>query len=176
MVGCRGREDDEIGYQSTRMQSAPASSVFNTPAPTKSTTPPPPAPASDVNNKLRVAIVGSGISGLAAAGALTEAGHSVVVYEANSHVGGHAWTYRIDDCDGKGTPCDVDLGFQVFNQVSRCCQSMLSVDAVSRCCQSMLAGDAVPYRWPSSIALGLFCLLTPLHSTLLCICRLLIRI
>lgn len=44
---------------------------------------------------LRVAIVGSGISGLAAASNLVEHGHKVVVYESDAHIGGHAWTQEV---------------------------------------------------------------------------------
>jgi phytoene dehydrogenase-like protein len=58
---------------------------------------------------LKVAVVGSGVAGLSAAWVLASAGHRVVLYERDSHVGGHAWTQRVD---GHA----VDVGFMVFNR------------------------------------------------------------
>jgi len=57
---------------------------------------------------MRIAIVGSGISGLGAAFILHSAGHEVTVYEKESKLGGHTLTDN-----SAGVP--VDLGFQVFN-------------------------------------------------------------
>jgi phytoene dehydrogenase-like protein len=59
---------------------------------------------------MRVAVVGSGVSGLAAARTLAQAGVLAVLYEKNSHIGGHAQTLHVD---GVG----LDVGFMVFNQV-----------------------------------------------------------
>lgn len=56
-----------------------------------------------------VAVVGSGISGLASAWLLARQGHTVTLYEANPTCGGHTLT----DDTAAGPP--VDLGFQVFN-------------------------------------------------------------
>lgn len=58
-----------------------------------------------------VAVVGSGCAGLAAAYHLSQAGCEVTVYEAASHVGGHAHTRSVE-----GTP--VDVGFMVCNRVT----------------------------------------------------------
>lgn len=58
-----------------------------------------------------VAVVGSGVAGLAAAHTLAKSGFRVTVLEADSHVGGHAHTMVVD-----GTP--VDVGFMVFNGVT----------------------------------------------------------
>lgn len=58
-----------------------------------------------------VAVVGSGCAGLAAAHALSQAGATVTVYEAASHVGGHAHTRTVE-----GVP--VDVGFMVCNRVT----------------------------------------------------------
>lgn len=57
----------------------------------------------------RIAVVGSGVAGLAAAWTLVDAGHRVVLYDKDAHVGGHAWTQKVD---GVG----VDVGFMVFNR------------------------------------------------------------
>lgn len=54
----------------------------------------------------RVAVVGSGISGLSAAYLLARAGHGVVLYEREATAGGHTLTD-----DSAGVPAD--LGFQV---------------------------------------------------------------
>lgn len=62
-------------------------------------------------SKMRVAVVGAGISGLVAAHVLAKAGVSVVLYEKEEYLGGHAKTVNVD-----GT--DLDLGFMVFNRVS----------------------------------------------------------
>ncbi len=58
---------------------------------------------------MRVAVVGSGISGLTVAYRLTKAGHEVFVFEAADYVGGHTHTVNVD-----GIP--VDTGFIVFNE------------------------------------------------------------
>ena len=60
---------------------------------------------------MRIAIVGSGISGLVVAH-LLQREHDLTVYEAGSYAGGHANTVRVD------TPNEthaVDTGFIVFN-------------------------------------------------------------
>ncbi|XP_076942205.1 uncharacterized protein LOC143612004 [Bidens hawaiensis] len=60
---------------------------------------------------MRVAVVGAGISGLAAAYELTKAGTEVVLYEKEDYLGGHAKTVTMDGVD-------LDLGFMVFNRVT----------------------------------------------------------
>ena len=64
---------------------------------------------------LRVAVIGSGITGLAAATYLRSHLPSdtleLTMYEADSHIGGHAHTQSVD-----GIP--VDTGFMVFNGVT----------------------------------------------------------
>ena len=62
----------------------------------------------------RVAVIGSGISGLAAAWLLGER-HEVVVYEANSRAGGHSHTV---DAPGEAAPTPVDMGFIVYNEAN----------------------------------------------------------
>ncbi|GFP84761.1 probable fatty acid methyltransferase [Phtheirospermum japonicum] len=62
-------------------------------------------------SRMRVAVVGGGVSGLAAAYVAAEAGAEVVLYEKDDYLGGHAKTVTID-----GT--SLDLGFMVFNRVT----------------------------------------------------------
>lgn len=57
---------------------------------------------------LRIAVIGSGISGLAAAWLLSRR-HEVTLYEADRRLGGHSNTV-----DARGTP--VDTGFIVYNE------------------------------------------------------------
>ncbi len=61
---------------------------------------------------MKIAIIGSGISGLGAAYLLNEAGHDITVYEKNHYIGGHSRTMEVA-MGGKNIP--VDTGFIVFN-------------------------------------------------------------
>jgi len=63
-------------------------------------------------SNMKVAVVGSGISGLSAAYRLGQTGHSVSLFEANDYFGGH--THTVDVTLG-GTTYGVDTGFLVFN-------------------------------------------------------------
>jgi len=60
---------------------------------------------------VRIAIIGSGISGLTAAHHLHPR-HEITVFEADNRVGGHAHTVRAELSDGT---FDVDTGFIVYN-------------------------------------------------------------
>ena len=64
---------------------------------------------------MRIAIVGSGIAGQAAALALHAAGHAVTVYERETRAGGHAATVEISY---RGTQIAVDTGFIVYNTLN----------------------------------------------------------
>ncbi|KAH7522015.1 hypothetical protein FEM48_Zijuj07G0093100 [Ziziphus jujuba var. spinosa] len=66
--------------------------------------------------KMRVAVIGGGISGLVSAYILAKNGVEVVLYEKEDHLGGHAKTLTIDGLD-------LDLGFMVFNTVT--CPNMV---------------------------------------------------
>lgn len=62
---------------------------------------------------MRVAVVGSGVSGMVAARRLHDAGHAVTVYEARNRIGGHTATREVEV---DGVPYVVDTGFIVFNE------------------------------------------------------------
>ena len=61
---------------------------------------------------MRIAVVGSGISGNLAARILSTE-HDVDLFESSSHVGGHAQTV---DVSAYGRKVSADIGFMVFNQ------------------------------------------------------------
>lgn len=64
---------------------------------------------------MRIAIIGTGIAGNAAAYGLAGAGHAVTVYERDVRPGGHSATV---DVDYDGTTLSVDTGFIVYNEVN----------------------------------------------------------
>lgn len=62
---------------------------------------------------MKIAIVGTGIAGNVAAYRLHGAGHEITVYEAQTWVGGHTHTHRIEL---EGDVHHVDTGFIVYNE------------------------------------------------------------
>lgn len=60
-----------------------------------------------------IAIIGSGITGLSAARSLTQSGHRVTVFEADSRIGGHTHTVEVKIDDQSHW---VDTGFIVYNE------------------------------------------------------------
>ncbi|XP_021291428.1 uncharacterized protein LOC110422000 isoform X2 [Herrania umbratica] len=62
-------------------------------------------------SKMRIAVIGGGISGLVSAYVLAKSGVNVVLYEKEDYLGGHAKTVNFDGVD-------LDLGFMVFNRVT----------------------------------------------------------
>ncbi len=61
---------------------------------------------------MRIAVIGSGISGMVSAYLLSQ-DHEIVLYEANDYIGGHTNTI---DVSIEGTSYPVDTGFIVFNE------------------------------------------------------------
>lgn len=62
--------------------------------------------------KKKIAIIGSGISGLTCGYYLTKANHDVTVYEAEDYIGGHTHTV---DAHYQDETARIDTGFIVFN-------------------------------------------------------------
>src|SRR5450830_1288089 len=60
----------------------------------------------------KIAVIGSGISGLSSAYELSKAGYEVSLFEANAYFGGHTHTV---DITLEGQTYGVDTGFLVFN-------------------------------------------------------------
>ena len=65
---------------------------------------------------MRIAVVGTGISGAASAWLLTGAGHEVHVFERQDRLGGH--TNTVDTPRGDGGTLGVDTGFIVYNEAT----------------------------------------------------------
>lgn len=64
--------------------------------------------------RLRIAVIGTGISGLSAAWLLSSR-HDVTVYEKNARLGGHSNTVAAECAEG---PVPVDTGFIVYNELN----------------------------------------------------------
>lgn len=60
--------------------------------------------------RMKVAVVGGGMTGLVAAYTAAEGGAEVVLYEKEDYLGGHAKTVSVANTQ-------LDLGFMVFNNV-----------------------------------------------------------
>eukprot|EP00002_Diphylleia_rotans_P007942 TRINITY_DN17594_c0_g1_i1.p1 TRINITY_DN17594_c0_g1~~TRINITY_DN17594_c0_g1_i1.p1 ORF type:complete len:469 (+),score=94.23 TRINITY_DN17594_c0_g1_i1:50-1456(+) len=65
---------------------------------------------------MRIAVVGTGISGLGAAWALSHHGHEIHLFEKNLYVGGHSNTVTFRNADGQDV--SVDTGFIVYNNLN----------------------------------------------------------
>jgi len=65
-----------------------------------------------MENNRRIAIIGTGISGLTCGYYLTKEGVSVTMYEASDYIGGHTHTVATE-CEGEHAM--IDTGFIVFN-------------------------------------------------------------
>lgn len=65
-----------------------------------------------MQNKKKVAIIGSGCAGIAALWALKSTDHEVHIYEAANRLGGHTNTVTFNH---EGRETNVDTGFIVMN-------------------------------------------------------------
>ena len=65
---------------------------------------------------MKVAVIGSGISGLSAAHFLSKK-HKVDLFEKDNHFGGHAFSVDVSENNSKGL-ISLDLGFIVFNKIN----------------------------------------------------------
>ena len=68
-----------------------------------------------MQGRKKVAIVGSGCSGIAALWALKTTDHEVHLYEAAERLGGHTNTVKFDY---HGDKVNVDIGFIVLNSAT----------------------------------------------------------
>jgi predicted NAD/FAD-binding protein len=96
---------------------------------------------------MRVAVVGTGIAGNAAAWALSKR-YPVVLYERESRPGGHSHTVTIDY---DGTAIAVDIGFIVYNNLNypdlTALFDHLGVDTVESCMSFAVSADAGRFEW-----------------------------
>jgi predicted NAD/FAD-binding protein len=66
---------------------------------------------------LRIAIIGSGVSGLAALWSLKDTEHEVHLYESQDYFGGHTQTVEWKNLHGNGMT-NVDIAFTLFNRLT----------------------------------------------------------
>lgn len=106
---------------------------------------------------MRIAIVGSGIAGLASAWLLIKQGHAVTLFEAEPRAGGHTHTVDVT-LDGVTHP--VDTGFLVFNERTypRLCALFdeLGVRSVASDMSFSVRHDAANLEWAGTNLRTLF--------------------
>jgi len=96
---------------------------------------------------MRVAVIGTGIAGNAAAWALSKK-YPVTVYDREIRPGGHSHTVTIDY---DGTPLAVDIGFIVYNELNypdlTALYAHLGVETVASCMSFAVTADAGRFEW-----------------------------
>src|SRR5712675_3407044 len=96
---------------------------------------------------MRVAVIGTGIAGNAAAWALSKH-YPVTVYERELRPGGHSHTVTIDY---DGVPVAVDTGFIVYNELNypdlMALFAHLGVQTVESCMSFAVTADAGRFEW-----------------------------
>ena len=96
---------------------------------------------------MRVAVIGTGIAGNAAAWALSKR-YPVTVYDRELRPGGHSHTVTIDY---DGTPIAVDIGFIVYNELNypdlTALFAHLGVETVESCMSFAVTADAGRFEW-----------------------------
>jgi predicted NAD/FAD-binding protein len=96
---------------------------------------------------MRVAVIGTGIAGNAAAWALSKR-YPVTVYDRDLRPGGHSHTVTID-YDGK--PLAVDIGFIVYNELNypdlTALFAHLGVETIESCMSFAVTADAGRFEW-----------------------------
>ncbi len=111
---------------------------------------------------MRVAVIGTGIAGNAAAWALSRR-YPITVYERELRPGGHSHTVTIDY---DGSPLRVDVGFIVYNELNypdlTALFAHLDVETVESCMSFAVTADAGRFEWKGGganwreTAIGLF--------------------
>ncbi|MDP3074963.1 NAD(P)/FAD-dependent oxidoreductase [Bradyrhizobium sp.] len=96
---------------------------------------------------MRVAVIGTGIAGNAAAWTLSKR-YPVTVYDRETRPGGHSHTVTIDY---DGTPLAVDIGFIVYNELNYPdlteLFAHLGVETVESCMSFAVTADAGRFEW-----------------------------
>ncbi len=111
---------------------------------------------------MRVAVIGTGIAGNAAAWTLSKR-YPVTVYDREIRPGGHSHTVSIDY---DGTPISVDTGFIVYNELNypglTALFDHLGVETVESCMSFAVTADGGRFEWKGGgenwiqTAIGLF--------------------
>jgi predicted NAD/FAD-binding protein len=96
---------------------------------------------------MRVAVIGTGIAGNAAAWTLSKR-YPVTVYDRELRPGGHSHTVTIDY---EGTPLAVDIGFIVYNELNypdlTALFAHLGIETVKSCMSFAVTADAGRFEW-----------------------------
>jgi predicted NAD/FAD-binding protein len=96
---------------------------------------------------MRVAVIGTGIAGNAAAWTLSK-NYPVTVYDREIRPGGHSHTVTIDY---DGTPLAVDIGFIVYNELNypdlTALFAHLGIETTASCMSFAVTADAGRFEW-----------------------------